>query len=161
MTSDTTTTAASLALDAEEADYVAREVAAFLPALNGPRRERYEALATAVRAGEVGADLLPALESLLEMALQTARARQLYRAEGERVLTSLYRRTPGGRELSSHLAEVNTALGTLQGQPIEDVSVRMRTLGHFTITITTGSAKITLAARPDSVDVEAVGVGPA
>ena len=150
-----------LVLDAEEADLVAQEVTAFLPALDGARRERYAALAVAVRAREIPNDLLPALESLLEMTLQTARVRQRYRAEGERILTALYRRTPGGRELTRHLGEVNEALRTLAGQTIDGIAVRMRTVGYFTITVSTPGAKVTLSARPDSVDVEAVGVGPA
>ncbi|MGH3442274.1 MAG: hypothetical protein ACRDUY_09575 [Nitriliruptorales bacterium] len=151
----------ALQLDDEERELVAQEVAAFLPALKGERRQRYEVLAEAVTTGSVPADLLPPLESLIEMTLQTARARQLYRAEGERILTAVYRRTPGGRELSQHLKDVNAALEALEGHTVEGVSVRMRTLGHFTITVRTDGAHMTLSARPESVDLESVSVGPA
>jgi hypothetical protein len=39
--------------------------------------------------------------------------------------------------------------------------VRMRTLGHFTVTIQSKATTITLAVRPDGVQVESVAVGDA
>lgn len=148
-----------LTLSPEEAELVASDVDVLLPTLQGERRERYASLRAAASAGHVPADLAPALESLLELTLQTARARKRYRAEGEKILTDLYRRTPGGRELSRHLGRVNAALSSLSGQTVERISVGMRTVGHFTITIETDATTITLAARPDTVDVESISVG--
>lgn len=149
---------APMELDADERELVGLDVAALLPTLDGDRRDRYTSLGDAVAAGQVPGDLVPALESLLELTLQTARARTRYRAEGEQTLTRLYRRTPGGRELSGHLGRVNTALQALSGETIESMSVGMRTVGHFTLTIQTDATSITLVARPDSVDVESVSV---
>lgn len=155
---DTGRTAEALDLDVEERELVAQDVDALLPTLDGPRRARYAVLRDAVGDGHVPHDLLPALESLLELTLQTARARARYRAEGEQTLTRLYRRTPRGRELTAHLGHVNKALQTLAGQTVESMSVRMRTVGHFTLTIQTDATTLTLAARPDSVDVESIAV---
>jgi hypothetical protein len=149
----------AITLRDEEQELVTAELAAILPALHGERLARYERLREAVDAGNVPDDLAPVLEALLELSLQTARTRQLYKAEGERILTGLYRRTPGGRELSAHLRAVNTALEALADSTLDAVSVRMRTLGHFSITITTDAATLTLGVRPESVNIESVAVG--
>ncbi len=147
-----------LQLDEQERELLESELRAVVPALSGQRRERYEALADAVSAGSVPTELQPHLESVVSLALQTARARQMYRAEGEGVLTRLYRRTPGGRELSDHLNAVNGALTALNDHTLRSVTVGMRTLGHFTVRIDTDQAQIVLGVRPDSVNVESVAV---
>ena len=158
MTDDTSDTD-PIALTDEEIDLVTSDLDVLLPTLEGPRRERYTQLRAAAAAGEVPHELAPALEALLELTLQTARARGRYTAEGEQTLTRLYGRTAGGRELAGHLQQVNRALTSLNGHTVESVGVRMRTVGHFTITIQTDGASITLASRPDSVDVESIAVG--
>lgn len=149
----------ALQLDEDERELVGLEVGAMLPGLTGERRERYQALADAVEGGAVPPDLQPQLESVLSITLQTARARQMYRAEGEKILTGLYRRTPGGRELHGHLGEINHALTSLIGHELTEAKVRMRTLGHFTVSLRTEAARITLAVRPEGVNIESVAVG--
>lgn len=155
------TDADTIVLDSEERELVQQELGALLPALAGERLRRYEQLGEAVQSGSIPSQAIPLLESLLELALQTARARRLYRAEGERILTHLFRRTPRGRELAEHLEQVNSALVALGGHTLNRARVGMRTLGHFTLTIETQAATITLAVRPDSVNVESVSVGGA
>jgi hypothetical protein len=149
----------ALALSPEEQELVSQELRALLPALSGPREEGYRSLAEAVSRQEVPRDLVPLLEGLVAMALETGRARRLYTAEGERVLTDLFRRTPGGRELSRHLEEVNKALAVLSGRTLWGVRVAMRTLGHFTISLETEGASLTLAVRPGVVTLESVAIG--
>jgi hypothetical protein len=149
----------ALALSPEEQELVSQELRALLPALSGPREEGYRSLAEAVSRQEVPRDLVPLLEGLVAMALETGRARRLYTAEGERVLTELFRRTPGGRELSRHLEEVNKALAVLSGRTLWGVRVAMRTLGHFTISLETEGASLTLAVRPGVVTLESVAIG--
>lgn len=149
----------ALTLNEDERELVTLELGMLLPALTGERAERYAALRDAVEAGEVPGDLTGVLASLVELTLQTARARQLYRAEGEKILTDLLRRTPRGKELGQQLADVNTALKALNGKVVEGVSVRMRTIGHFTVTVATDEVTLTLAVRPDSVNVDSVAVG--
>lgn len=151
-------TVTPIELDTDERELVGLDLEALLPTLDGERHDRYATLRDAVAAGQVPPELIPALESLLELTLQTARARARYRAEGEQTLTGLYRRTPGGRQLSGHLGQINEALKSLAGQTIDTMSVRMRTVGHFTLTIQTDATTITLAARPDSIDVESISV---
>lgn len=148
-----------ISLGDNEAELVTAEIDALLPALDGDRRAHFDRLRTAVTEGVVPAELVGTLGSVVELALQTARARQLYKAEGEKVLTALLRRTPRGKELDQQIADVNTALGALAGQELDRVQVRMRTLGHFTITIGTDATTLTLAVRPDQVAVDSVAVG--
>lgn len=148
-----------LQLDEDERELVGLELQAMLPGLKGERRERYQALADAVENGAIPEDLQPQLESVLSITLQTARARQMYRAEGEKILTGLYKRTPGGRELRDHLGEINKALTSLTGHELTSAKVRMRTLGHFTVSLQTDAARITLAVRPEGVNIESVAVG--
>ena len=154
-----TATTEPLELNSDERELIELEVASLLPALEGHRRERYQALAEAVAGGVVPPDLVPQLESLLELVLQTARARKLYRAEGERILTGLLHRTPRGHELSSQLNDINKALKAITGHTLNGARVGMRTLGHFTVTLQTDAATLTLAVRPDSLNVESVAVG--
>lgn len=149
----------TITLTDEERELVQSELAALLPALSGERRSAYQALADAVDQNEVPPDLLPLLEGLIKLALETGRARRLYRAEGERILTELFQKTPSGKELSHSLHEVNKALTVLEGQVLRRVRVSMRTLGHFTVTVETDNAIVTLAIRHDAVTVESVSVG--
>ena len=147
-----------LELDDDEQELVEAELSALLPALRGARREGYEALADAVAEGSVPPELVVHLQSLLELALQTARARKLYRAEGEKVLTGVFRRTPAGRALGRQLGDINTALKAVAGHELRSARVGMRTLGHFTVTLRTDEATLTLAVRPDGMNVESVEV---
>lgn len=147
-----------LTLDDDERELVDLELQALLPALAAERRERYLALADAVADGSVPPDLVGHLQSLLELALQTARARKLYSAEGEKILTGLFKRTPAGRDLAAQLSDINGALRAVANHELRSARVGMRTLGHFTVTLTTDEAKVTLAVRPDGMNVESVEV---
>ena len=146
-------------LDEQERELVAAEIDAILPALADERAERLAVLREQVDAGHVDPDRADALAGVVELALQTGRARQRYTAEGERVLTALLRRTPRGRELTSQLAEVNRALEALTDSRLTGLRVGMRTVGHFTVTISTEGARLTLAVRPDGVSVDSIAVG--
>lgn len=153
MTTDATV-AAPVTLDDDEQELVALELGDLLASSGG--RERYGALADAVDDGTVPLPLTGALAALLEFSLQTGRARALYTAEGERILTGLYRRTPEGKVASAQIASVNGALRALVGEPLEQVRVAMRTVGHYTLTLSTGAGQVTLAVRPDGVEIHSV-----
>lgn len=146
-------------LNEEERTLILSDLDALLPTLDGARADRFRALRASAVAGTVPADLVAALESVLELTLQTGRARTRYRADGEGILTAVYRRTSAGRTLSKHLGQVNEALKTLAGDEVTSISVRMRTVGHFTIAIQTDNTTLTLAARPDTINVESIAVG--
>jgi hypothetical protein len=145
-----------LELSSEEADIVAAEATAAAGALEGPRREQALDLAREARSGKLPDNLLTVLERILTASLQGGRARHLYKAEGERLLTRLLLRTPGGQRLQEDLDAVNQALRSLGGRRLDEVRVAMRTPGHFTVALQTEGIGLVLVVRPDGVVVESL-----
>jgi hypothetical protein len=145
-----------LELSAEEADIVAAEATAAAGVLEGPRKEQALDLAREARSGELPDDLLTTLERILTASLQGGRARHLYKAEGERVLTRVLLRTPGGQRLQQGLDGVNQALRSLGGRRLDGVRVAMRAPGHFTVSLQTEGVGLVLVVRPDGVAVESL-----
>ncbi|GAP62558.1 hypothetical protein ARMA_0981 [Ardenticatena maritima] len=155
----TETSTPDLFIEADARDLVLREVAAYFPSVPPERRSVLDRLGQHVETGHVPPELQGLLGEILGASLMSGRSRRLYTAEGERLFTEIFRQTPQGRETSSQLASINRALKTLSGQTITSVRVNMRTLGHFTITIGTPVATITLAVRPNGVELESLNVG--
>lgn len=145
-----------LELSTEEADLVAAEATAAAAMLEGPRKEQALAIAREAPGGSVPEDLLTALERILGASLQGGRARHLYKAEGERLLTRVLLRTPGGRRMQENLDAVNQALRSLGGRRLDGASVSMRAPGHFTVSLETEGVGLVLAVRPDGVTVESL-----
>lgn len=145
-----------LKLSPEEADIVVAEAAAAAQILEGPGRQQAADLAREAHLGEIPDSLLAALERILNASLQGGRARHLYKAEGERVLTRLLLRTPGGQQLQQDLDSVNQALRSLAGRQLDQVRVAMRTPGHFTVSLQTERVSLVLVVRPDGVAVESL-----
>ena len=145
-----------LELSPEEADLVAAEATAAAGVLEGPRQEQALDLAREAGRGEVPDNLLTTLERILGASLQGGRARHLYKAEGERLLTRLLLRTPGGQRLQEGLDAVNQALRSLSGRHLDQVRVAMRAPGHFTVSLQTEGVGLVLVVRPDGVAVESL-----
>ena len=145
-----------LELSPEEADLVAAEATAAAGVLEGPRQEQAVDLAREAGRGEVPDNLLTTLERILGASLQGGRARHLYKAEGERLLTRLLLRTPGGQRLQEGLDAVNQALRSLSGRHLDQVRVAMRAPGHFTVSLQTEGVGLVLVVRPDGVAVESL-----
>lgn len=122
------------------------------------RKAAYDALADAVDDGTVPEELVPLLERLVAVSLESGRARRRYLAEGEKILTDLFKRTPAGKELLGIIKGVNTALEILEGRTVSGVKVGLRTLGHMRISLETEDLKLTLAVRPSAVAVESMSV---
>ncbi len=142
--------------EAEVLAMLAEAYAAALPeALAAPHR----ALAEAARAGEVPPDLVEALERVCALALETGKARELGRAEAERILAALFRRTPRGRALAAQVAAVNRALEALSGRRLRSVRAAMRLPGRYTVTLEAEGVGITLAVGPEGVSVESLAAG--
>ena len=145
-----------LELSPEEAEIVAAEASAAAAVLEGTRKEQALDLAREAGGGEVPDDLLTVLDRILSASLQGGRARHLYKAEGERLLTRVLSRTPGGQRTQENLDAVNQALGSLPGRSLDDVRVAMRTPGHFTVSLQTEGVGLVLVVRPDGVAVESL-----
>ena len=87
-------------LSGDEAVAVSETAAAFAAALPPDRQAPFRQLAHAAAGGELDDDQLPDLERVCVLALETGKARQLGKAETERLLVAVYRRTPGGKALA-------------------------------------------------------------
>ncbi|MCS7224786.1 MAG: hypothetical protein NZ959_09565 [Armatimonadetes bacterium] len=148
-----------IALTQDEQDILKLEVEALIPVLSQERQPPYRRLAQAIEDGWVAEELEPYLDGLLTLALETGRARSLYRAEGERVLTDLFRRTTRGQALTRQVEQINRSLRVLRGQNLQSLRVGFRTLGSFSLLIETESAIITLTFSSDSVQVDSLSVG--
>lgn len=145
-----------LELHEDEASLVAEEALALAEVMAGPQRPRLLRLARTVRTGFVPEDLVDVLEGLAVLVLQSGRARRHARAEGERLWTEVFRRTPRGRDLQAQLEAVNRALQALVGRRLDALRVECRTLGHFVLTMATEGVALTLAVRADGVQVESL-----
>jgi hypothetical protein len=116
--------AGGLELKPVEREVLAEEVLPFAATLKDPdARERYVDLGRSIEAGSVPRPLVPALEAMLELILQTRRLRQRHGPDAEQALTDLFYRTERGSGLREAAREVNTALEALRGHTIEKLSV--------------------------------------
>ena len=159
----TTTTDASppggLELRPAEQEVLAEEILAFATVLKDPEaRQRYARLDEAVRAGTVPPDLVPSLEAMLELVLQTRRLRLRHGHEAEQAASELFYRTPRGAGLRQAAREVNKALETLGGQVLEGINV-LAGPGRHTLTITTDRCRLTLKIDAGGARIENVEVG--
>jgi hypothetical protein len=98
---------------------------------------RYERLASAAASGAVPDDLLPALETMLELLFEKGRP------SNRAVLQALFARTPAGRQQSAAVREVNQALRTLRGQTLQDVRLSAGPSRH-TLVVETDRCRLTL-----------------
>lgn len=129
-------------------------------AVAGPGRDGpYRALAAAAEADAVPAAQLPALERVCALALQTGKARQVGRAEAERALTAVFRRTPGGQALLAEVADVNRGLAQLAGRPLTAARLTWRAPGSYYLRLDAGGLELNLAVGPEGLSVQSVHTG--
>lgn len=119
---------------------------------------RYLALAAAVEAGEVPDELVPALETFLELALHRGRLRRERGAEADDALGALFFRTPAGAASRRAAHDVSRALGALAGQAIERIGVSA-TIGGHTVEISTDHARLLVELDRGGARVKSVEVG--
>jgi len=150
---------APVELSAEEREILAEDVPVFGRTLKDPAsRERYARLADALATGSVPAELVPSLEAMLELMLQTKSVRRRHGPDEERLLTDLFFRTGRGAGLRSAARDVTRALEALKGQTIGRIRVTAAP-GQHTIAIETDRAHLTLALDGSGARVERVEVG--
>lgn len=145
---------------ADARDVLREELTAF--ALAQPSAEtaqRFHALASAIEAEEVPDELVPALETFLELSLHRGRLRRQRGPEADEALAALFFRTPGGAAARKAAHDVSRALGTLSGQVLERISVGV-TIGGHTIEIRTDRAQLTLELDRGGARVRSIEVGP-
>lgn len=132
---------------------------AYAAAVPAGREAPYLALAGAAEDGEIAAADLPTLERVCVLALETGKARQLGRAETERLLTAVYRRTPGGKALSAETSEVNKVLAQLAGRTLTSARLGLRTPGRYTLDLVVEGIDIQLSIEPEGLEVRSLQTG--
>jgi hypothetical protein len=135
--------------EAEAVAAQAQKLAAQMPSADG--RARYEALSTAAANGVISDELVPSLESLLELVLRR-------RPLTEPVLSGVYARTPRGQELASASREVNSALRSLRGQALQTVHLSSAP-GRYGLTIETERVRLSLVLDEAGPRVESAEIG--
>jgi len=133
-----TSAADGLTLSEAEGEALSTEAAAFAAALRDPTaRSRYERLAAHAQDGSVPGDMVGALETMLELVLQTGgpAARQ--------PLSTIYARTPRGRAQAAAARDVNRALAALRDQRLEDVRLTAGPASH-SLVLQTEACRVTL-----------------
>lgn len=148
-----------LDLDTFQREVLGEEIAALLAGLPNPQaRFPWEDLAAAVAEGAVPEPLLPRLESVLEMSLQTGRARKIHGADGEQALLRLFHKTPRGAAARRSTEAVNAALRALAGQTLEGLVVTSQGPGVFRLGVSTDRCKLALEIDRHGVTVESLEV---
>jgi hypothetical protein len=134
-----------IALQGEAGEVALAEATAVLAMVqDADRRGRLADLIGAIEDGAVAGESAQALEELLELGLQTGRLRALYGPGGEQAALKVYRRLPGGKELSESAREVSKALSALAGSTLEAVSLSAAGPGAFSLTLTVGGRELSI-----------------
>lgn len=149
----------TLALEPEEIELLTAELRALAATLRDPvARDRYLDLAKEVESGEIGGERLGDLERVLELTLETGRARRMQGADGERALLGVYGRTPKGAALRRTTEAANRALEAVRGQAVRGLSFSPRGPGTFRLEIATDICQLTLEIGRRGVTLDSVGV---
>jgi hypothetical protein len=142
-----------------EPELIAEEARTVAEGLRDPAaRERYGGLAAAAAAGHVPAELVAALQGLVEIGLETGRVRRRYTAEGERAFLGVYARTPRGAAITASTEEVNRALEAVRGQVVRGIAVSARGPGRYGLAVTTDRGRLSVTLGRDGVRVDSVEV---
>jgi len=151
--------ASGLRLAGEAQEVALAETQAVLAmARDSDYRERLASLQAAATEGEVEGEDAETLQELLEVGLQSGRLRALYGPGGERAALSTYRRLPSGAAVAESAREVSEALRALAGQELRSVSLEAVGPGAFSISLSAGSAEITVRLDRQGARLHSVAV---
>ncbi|HVA67997.1 MAG TPA: hypothetical protein VNF45_01700 [Candidatus Binataceae bacterium] len=135
----------AIALDDSQRAVLASEIDAIAAAAStAEARATFRALAEAVAAREVPADLAGLLGSVVEMSLASGRARQSYGAAGEAAMRALFAKTPRGTAAAASIDALNKALRELSGDTLETVSAATRGPGVYALTLATSRYRLVI-----------------
>ena len=134
-----------LLIDEFHKEILDREVRTFLTGITDPEAQaRYAGLLQEVEDGEVSEEFSTALEGILQVVLESGRARKLYGPAGENSLTTLFQKTSRGSIMVQQANEVNRALKGLEGQTLGGISFRSTGPGSWELTLQTDRGELTL-----------------
>jgi hypothetical protein len=150
---------ALLCLDDFQREILEREIRAFIQGwTDGAARARYTALLQAIDRGELTAECSETLGGLLEIVLESGRARKLYGPAGENSLLSLFHQTPQGGALQQYATAVNRALKGLEGHVLTGIAFRPSGPGAWVLTLQTDRGELTVRIGRKSIQVDTLGV---
>jgi len=142
-----------------EAVAVAEVVTAFAAVLPPERRGPYDELVDAASAGSVDPEQLPELERVCVLALETGRARQLGKAETERLVNAVYRRTPGGNALYAEASDINKVLAGLAGKSLQSARITCRMPGRYLLDLVVDGIDVSISLEPEGLEVRSLQTG--
>lgn len=149
----------SVAVKTEEREVALGEVQAVLAAARDEAyRARLVAVADAVEQGQLGAPEAADLERVLELGLQAGRIRAIYGAGGEQAALRLFRRLPGGAELTESARSVTEALATLSGRPLDSFRIEAIGPGMYRLALVAGGAEVAVRLDRSGVQLASIGV---
>jgi len=102
-------------------------------------------------------DDFAALQSVVELGLQTGRIRALYGPGGEQAALRLYRRLPNGSEARASADAVSEALTSLRGRALDSIRVDAVGPGAFTLTVAVDGAEVSVRLDRAGARVSSVG----
>jgi hypothetical protein len=149
----------AITLTADEQEPVAALARAYADVMPGGRSHAYRALAATAATGSVPGELVPLLEQVCTLSLQTGKARDLGRAEFEQALIAVFRRTPRGQTLLGQVDEVNQALGAFAGAPLRAARVAMSLPGRYVLCVESGDMAIRLQVGLEGVTIQSLALG--
>jgi hypothetical protein len=149
----------SFALSEDEAVAVTETVTALVTVLPPGKDGPYRDLAAAAADGELDDDQIATLERVCALALATGKARELGRAETERLLNAVYRRTPSGQALVTETASVNKTLAQLAGRTLRSARIMSRMPGRYQLDLVVDGIDVAIAIEPEGLDVRHLQTG--
>jgi hypothetical protein len=149
----------TVSLDEFQKEILSREVRAFVKGWIDPEvQARYAALLQEVESGTITEECCESLEGLLEIILESGRARKLYGPAGENSLVSLFQKVPRGSALVRQANEVNQALKGLESQILGGITFRSSGPGSWSLTLQTDRCELSLRIDRRGIQVENMGV---
>lgn len=146
-------------LSEAEAVAVTEVTAAFAAVLPEERRPPFVELGRAAADGTVPTDQVPDLERVCVLALETGRARVLGKAETERLLNAVYRRTPGGRALTEEAGEINAVLAGLTGKTLQQARIFCKMPGRYQLDLIVDGVDVAISLEPEGPEVRSLQTG--
>ncbi len=147
-------------LDEQERELLLEALDAFISSVADTESKLpYLALRRDIEEGGVSPENIPCLENLLELTLQSGRARRHQSPQAEKRLLRLFHGTPRGGAVKQAVRETNEALASLKGQVLDTVSFTPNTPGTYRLLIDTDACRIDLEITRQGVSVKGVEIG--
>lgn len=148
----------TLHLEALQKEILQQEVGAITQRVssNPEAHSRYIALLDEIERGEITGECSGTLEGILDVLLESGRARHLYGPPGEHTLMALFQRTPRGAALVQQSQALTRSLSGLEGQILSNLSVRSSGPGAWAFTLQTDRCELTLQIDRRGIQIKHV-----